>query len=195
LKVWTKSRAEGAFRGIMEDIERWIKKQVESGYTPQEVKDSLEESGRNPEIVDEVLGGGKDASSKRSYLYGAAVVVIFLVAITFYFYPRGGVSVTRSIDSPRRPGSTPEIVLNVDGNYRSLVIEEEVPEELDVIAQNAEVDEEENMIKWELEDVENVSYKVVTPGTSTGEYAFSGTYLYGGEERTIQGDSHLEVRW
>lgn len=178
----------------MDDIDEWIRRQLDSGYAPEQVKESLEESGWDPELVDEVLGGGKE-TGKRAYLYAGGAVAVVLVAALLYFYPFGDVRVTRSIESPARPGSTPEVVLSVEGSYRSLTVEEKVPEGLGVEAEGAEVDEEENIVRWELDGESNVSYKAVTPGASTGEYRFNGTYLYGFSTNEIQGDELLEVRW
>ncbi len=135
----------------MEDIERWIRRQVESGYTPEEVKESLKQSGKDPDLVDEVLGDRKHGNGKKFYLFGGAVAAVLLVAALFYFYLFQGVTVTRSIQSPARPGSTPEIVLDINGSYTSLTIEEEIPEGLGIDSHDGGyVNEEKNVITWEL---------------------------------------------
>lgn len=178
----------------MSDIEEWIKRQVESGYTVEEVKDAMAESGRDPSIVDSVLED-RERSSKSLYVIGiTAVLLIF--AVLFFVYGTFGVTVTREFESPQPPGKTPRVNLTVEGDYSELSIREEVPPGLGVISEDGVVDEENNVVEWDLDgERSEVSYLVVTPGASTGDYNFSGTYLYGGEERTIQGDSHLEVRW
>jgi hypothetical protein len=39
----------------MDTIEKWVREQLEEGYTPEQIKISLQGAGYNPSIVDEIL--------------------------------------------------------------------------------------------------------------------------------------------
>lgn len=39
----------------MDTIEKWIRKQLEEGYAPEQIKISLQKSGYDPAIVDKIL--------------------------------------------------------------------------------------------------------------------------------------------
>jgi hypothetical protein len=39
----------------MDTIEKWIKEQLNEGYSPEQIKLSLQKSGYNPSIVDKIL--------------------------------------------------------------------------------------------------------------------------------------------
>jgi SOS response regulatory protein OraA/RecX len=39
----------------MDTIEKWIRKQLEEGYSPEQIKISLQKSGYDPAIVDRIL--------------------------------------------------------------------------------------------------------------------------------------------
>lgn len=182
----------------MSEIEDWIERQVEAGYSPQEIKDSLRDSGRDPALVDEVLGKrGDNGKGRKRLLIASGAGAVILFAVLFFVLGFGEVTVTREFESPQMPGGTPQINLTINGSYRELEIREEVSEGLGIIPQDGgAVDEEENVITWELdEERSQVSYLVVTPGASTGDYRFNGTYLYGIKENKVKGDSLMKVRW
>ena len=68
----------------MNDLERWVQEQFEEGHSPDEIRQSIKESGQDPGVVDEVLGEDRDES--KTALYAAAGIVILIVVISAFFF-------------------------------------------------------------------------------------------------------------
>lgn len=204
----------------MANMDDWIRRQIESGYTPEQIKQSLRESGRDPELVDEFLEEERGPSrDQRTRILSASamvfVVVVSLVLIfSLYVLPvqdvssngnannREQVGVIREIESPVRPGAGPTVTLTFQGDYRGVEVREEIPDGLSVIEYGSLAIEETggtlsgdgDEVIWNLEnDMSEVKYRVGT--SSTGTYQFSGTYIQDGEVKKIEGEKELEVTW
>lgn len=109
--------------------------------------------------------------------------------------------VTRDLPSSATAGSTIEVVLNVKvGGADYYLIDEQVPEGWEVISASGGGDftAQEGYVKWcEVQNVENTTYtyNVSIPADISGEFGFSGTYMFAGmeSEEEIGGDTYLKV--
>jgi len=188
----------------MSDIKDWIERQIESGYGVEEVKEAMTESGRDPDLVDEVVGKErKGGDRKQSWIIVTAVAVLFIFVLFAYIaFSPGisgpyGVTVTREIERAEvRPGGGSDIRLSVSGSYDELLITEEVPEGFGVPNDGgANFDEESRELSWNLQGEQEIVYRVGAPGASTGTFNFNGTYVGGGSTETIKGDETIDVVW
>lgn len=67
----------------MSEIKDWIKEQIDAGYTNEQIRDSLRQSGYSPELLDEVL---EERSGGGSSWKIPAIIAIFLVIFSLSGY-------------------------------------------------------------------------------------------------------------
>ncbi|GEM_PF-5958504 len=186
----------------MEDIERWVKRRLEEGYSTKEIKESLENNDYDLQILDEITGKEVKERGKNKWIVsGLALLIIaigvFVASETIFSSCIEETTVKRNVDSPRRPGSSPEVEIEIESECEDITVKESVPSGLEVVdTEKDNYQTEENEIVWEIESKRNtVSYEVLTPGASTGDYSFEGIFSYQNQTRQIKGDNELLVRW
>lgn len=185
-------------REKMEDMERWIERQLESGYDPEQVKESLGESGMDPTLVDQVTENKPGLSlrslpMRKGAWLSLVICLVFVLYISHGYYRLSGVEVRRSIESPATPLSGPTVELSVRGDFEGVTLVEDIPEELRPV-EAREASFEDGRLTWDLEGPAELSYRVSAPRHS-GDHSVSGIYTHGLARRDVEGDEELEVRW
>lgn len=69
----------------MVEIEKWIRKQLNKGYTPEQIKQSLSQSGHDSNIVDKVLAEPTSKKSKTSNLFKIGIILVAIVVLGLFF--------------------------------------------------------------------------------------------------------------
>lgn len=71
----------------MSEIEDWVEEQLDAGWSPEELRQTLFSSGYDPRIVDEVVESkkSKGLSKKIKILLGAFVLALILLGTIFMF--------------------------------------------------------------------------------------------------------------
>lgn len=187
----------------MSDIEDWIERQIESGYSAGEIKEAMSKSGRSPDLVDEIIGKHGKSHNSFPWKLGLAVFSVFAFILFAYFtfspitMGFSGATVVREIEeSELLPGGGSDIHLYVEGEYGEMEIRENVPEGMRVPDEGqGSFDREEGTINWKLDGESVVTYRVGAPGASTGTFNFTGTYIHDGSPKVVEGDERIEVRW
>ncbi len=189
----------------MTDIQDWIEEQIESGYSIDQIKEVMEKSGWDPVLVDKYIQQEKKDLTRIKILSVSMVALVSLLVV-FYFFgffglsqyvPSTEVIVSREIVRDTvRPSEVSTVRIVIEGDYRSLEVKENIPEEFGISDEGAgSFDSESSVVRWSLTGEEEVEYVVSTPGASSGTFIINGTYSHGFSTGYIEGDEELEVRW
>ncbi|GEM_PF-3446774 len=191
----------------MSDIDDWIEKQIESGYTIEEIKEALDEGGWDSGLVDKFMDNNSPRVSKISRKKVYLVVLVFAITVSVYFlssivligngdmFDDSEIEVRRTLDPDTvRPSQGSTVRLFIENDYDQLELSETVPNGFGIS------DEGDGLytgdtVKWNLDSSDMVEYRVVAPGASSGVFTFNGTYKHGDKTGKIEGENTIEVRW
>jgi len=191
------SESRGATSDSMADLERWIENQLESGYSPEQLKESLKKSGIDPGLVDETLGKSKKMGRSPLFysIVGAVLLAAGVVFLILVRYPRDfdDVHIRREIRSPSVVGTDPNVTLRIENGAGGLTIKEEIPPDLGVACSGGG-DVVDGSIVWRLgEGEDEVEYWLSAKRAPVGDYVLNGTYSSWFKEAEVEGEKNLRL--